>query len=315
MSQVTKEQIEQARQIDLLTYLQRNAPHELKHISGNVYSLRSHDSLKISNGKWYWWSQRIGGSTALDYLVKVEGINFTDAVEQLVGEAITLPLKETPAPPTEHKELTLPQQSDTPFRVMAYLSSRGIDLQIVKYCLKEGLIYESMPYHSVVFTGRDETGKPRYASWRATGEQRMMGDCSGSDKRYSFRIGDSNSNSVHFFEAAIDALSYATLLKRSGKDWTKESCVSLAGVAVSSSQKLPLAAEHFLKNNPQVKTVYLHLDSDEAGRSAAKAIKNVLERDYVVLDVPPPKGKDYNDFLTSKIAEERNRSLKREVRL
>ena len=44
--------LEQARQIDLLTYLQNCEPHELVRISGNNYTTRTHDSLKISNGKW-----------------------------------------------------------------------------------------------------------------------------------------------------------------------------------------------------------------------------------------------------------------------
>ena len=49
---VTKEEIEQARQLDLLSYLQRYRPDELIKVTRGVYSLRSHDSLKISNGKW-----------------------------------------------------------------------------------------------------------------------------------------------------------------------------------------------------------------------------------------------------------------------
>ena len=71
---VTKEEIEQARQLDLLSYLQRYRPDELVRVARGVYSLRSHDSLKISNGKWYRWSKGVGGVSALDYLVKVEGI-------------------------------------------------------------------------------------------------------------------------------------------------------------------------------------------------------------------------------------------------
>lgn len=70
---VTKEEIEQARQLDLLSYLQRYRPDELIKVTRGVYSLRSHDSLKISNGKWYRWSKGVGGVSALDYLVKVEG--------------------------------------------------------------------------------------------------------------------------------------------------------------------------------------------------------------------------------------------------
>ena len=77
---VSKKQIEQAREIDLLTYLQRYEPEELVHFSGNTYTTRTHDSLKISNGKWCWWSHGIGGTNALDYLVSVRGLSLPDAV-------------------------------------------------------------------------------------------------------------------------------------------------------------------------------------------------------------------------------------------
>lgn len=53
MSYVTKEQIERAKSLDLLTYLQMYEPAELVRYSRNVYTTRTHDSLKISNGKWY----------------------------------------------------------------------------------------------------------------------------------------------------------------------------------------------------------------------------------------------------------------------
>ena len=61
MPYISPEVVEQARQIDLLTYLQSCEPQELVRISDNNYTTRTHDSLKISNGKWMWWSQRIGG--------------------------------------------------------------------------------------------------------------------------------------------------------------------------------------------------------------------------------------------------------------
>jgi len=48
-----------------------------------VYTLRSHDSLKISNGKWYQWSTGIGGISALDYLIKVQGMDFVSAVSNI----------------------------------------------------------------------------------------------------------------------------------------------------------------------------------------------------------------------------------------
>ena len=52
MGYVTPEQIAQAKEWDLLTYLQRYDPHQLVHVGGSTYCTREHDSLKISNGKW-----------------------------------------------------------------------------------------------------------------------------------------------------------------------------------------------------------------------------------------------------------------------
>lgn len=85
MPYIPPEVVEQARQIDLLTYLQSCEPQELVRISGNNYTTRTHDSLKISNGKWMWWSQRIGGYNALDYLVKVKGCSFMGFSAVCVG--------------------------------------------------------------------------------------------------------------------------------------------------------------------------------------------------------------------------------------
>lgn len=81
------EAIERARQVDLLTYLQTCEPQELVHVSGNVYCTKTHDSLRISNGKWCWFSRGIGGYSALDYLIKVNGYSFMDAMETITGRA------------------------------------------------------------------------------------------------------------------------------------------------------------------------------------------------------------------------------------
>ena len=86
-----QEEIEKARQVDLFTYLQTCEPQELVHVSGNVYCTREHDSLRISNGKWCWFSHGIGGYSALDYLVKVKGCSFMEAMEAVIGRAAIQP--------------------------------------------------------------------------------------------------------------------------------------------------------------------------------------------------------------------------------
>lgn len=79
--------VREVKRMDLLTYLKNYEPYELVHFSGNTYTTRTHDSLKISNGKWMWWSQRTGGRSALDYLIKVRGYSFLEAVELLAERA------------------------------------------------------------------------------------------------------------------------------------------------------------------------------------------------------------------------------------
>lgn len=189
MPYIPPEVVEQARQIDLLTYLQSCEPQELVRISGNNYTTRTHDSLKISNGKWMWWSQRIGGYNALDYLVKVKGCSFVEAVETLMGKAAVMPSTTVkPKQKTEPKVLFLPNKSASTDKITEYLFGRGIDYSIIQYCIDEGLIFESLPYHNLVCVGFDEKNTPRYASFRATNDRRILGDCSGSDKHYSFGL-------------------------------------------------------------------------------------------------------------------------------
>ena len=84
MPYIAPEVITEAKRMDLLTYLRTYEPGELVRYSGNTYCTREHDSLKISNGKWMWWSRGIGGKSALDYLIKVKGLDFVEAVETIM---------------------------------------------------------------------------------------------------------------------------------------------------------------------------------------------------------------------------------------
>ena len=248
MGYVTPEQIAQAKEWDLLTYLQQYDPHQLVHVGGSTYCTREHDSLKISNGKWNWFSRKIGGKTALDYLIKVQGFSFTEAVEALTGPNFSPP---SPAPQARPKEqeprkLVLPQASRCATHVVSYLHGRGIDYDMIDYCIQTGRLYESLPYHNAVFVGRDRQGQPRYAALRGIiGD--FKGEAPGSDKRYSFAIAeDSAAPSVHLFESAIDLLSYATLLKMKGRDWRQDAMLSLGGVFKQKQEfVIPMALSTF----------------------------------------------------------------------
>jgi len=159
--------IEQARQMDLLSYLRAYEPNNLVRVGGSVYCTREHDSLKISNGKWFWWSRGIGGVSALDYLIKVKDYGFVEAVEALTGGAVEWTPPHTPKK-DEPKVLLLPPKNKDCSRVMQYLFGRGIDYQLIQECIADGTIYESADYHNAVFVGKDKSGTPKYAALRST---------------------------------------------------------------------------------------------------------------------------------------------------
>lgn len=305
MEYIPTEIITSVRKIDLLTYMKQCEPNELVCLGSNHYCSREHDSLKISNGKWFWFSRGIGGHTALDYLIKVKQLPFQEAVLRLTD----MPLIEAPIHSSEprmkkEKTLLLPRANRNNSRVYDYLMGRGIDSELIDFCIDSGRLYESYPHHNAVFVGTDSSGQAKYAALRGI-DSDYKGEASGSDKRYSFSIPSDNSKRLHLFESAIDLLSYATLCKQKGCDWRKEHLLSLAGVyrpkAELRESSLPLAIRQYLIDYPEVKRIYLHLDNDRAGRASSEALVELLSEKYEVLNQPPPKGKDCNEYLCMKM--------------
>ena len=297
---VTKQEIEQARQLDLLSYLQRHEPEELVRFSSHVYTLRSHDSLKISNGKWYQWSTGIGGVSALDYLIKVQGMDFVSAVSKLLSYSpCAEPAKPTPAK-RQKPVFTLPASYENNDRVCAYLTSRGLSMDLLRMCIDAGLIYEDTR-HNCVFVGFDRKKVPRYAMLRSSSPySTFLGEVSGSDKRYSFALSGSGSKTLYVFESAIDCLSFIELQRMKTDKLKPDNYLSLSGVyrpGEGRHAELPSALQEYLSANEGIRHIALCLDNDEAGRSAALAICAALPDKYTAELLPPQSGKDYNELL------------------
>ena len=136
MRGVSKAQIEAARQISVLEYFQIHMPQELAKISPHDFRTQTHSSLVISdNGLFYWFSKDLGGRSALDYLLKVEQMDFVGAVRRLNQmEPFRIPL-----PPA----FPLPAKSPVPFQlpppdpdcktVQRYLFRRGISRKVFQF--------------------------------------------------------------------------------------------------------------------------------------------------------------------------------------
>ena len=147
MPYIPPEVVAQAREMDLLTYLRTYEPQELVHFGGSTYCTREHDSLKISNGKWCWFSRGIGGYSALDYLIKVKEMPFTQAVETIMGNLAAAPPAFAPAPKApKEKVLLLPQVNRSATHAVEYLHRRGIDYELIDFCIKTGRLYIRKEY-------------------------------------------------------------------------------------------------------------------------------------------------------------------------
>ena len=82
---IRKSVLENVRTLSAFDYLNNYHPSLLVKNGKKDYYHREHDSLHFSNGKWYWWSQGVGGTTALDYLIAVEGYDFKEACNYLAS--------------------------------------------------------------------------------------------------------------------------------------------------------------------------------------------------------------------------------------
>jgi hypothetical protein len=315
MPGVSEEQVRLAREVDLLTYFQTNEPHVLLPPKNGEYRTTIHSSLVISNGQWFWNRGGFGSATALDYLIKVRGMGFVDAVETVLGARgspafSSLPVEK--APPKKW-EFHPPRPQRYSNRAVSYLQGRGISPEVINRAIQAGILYESRYYNPAsehhnaavcVFAGKDETGKTVFAAMRGI-DTDFKQDKAGSDKRFNFHLPAKKPDSKHLavFEAPADLLSHATIQQRGGWEWDGHR-LSLGGTS-------DVALISFLERNPHITRVMLHLDADAAGYTAARKIKAMLAADSrfrrIRVSINPPKhgAKDYNDALLRVVSMER----------
>ena len=134
--------LKKAKEMDLLTYLLNFNPSELVKITEDTYSTKTHDSLIISNNLWHRFSTNEGGKTALDYLIKVEGYSLQDAARIILNNQ-NIEIKHVPKMENKiEKSIVIPIRNSNNKMVIDYLINRGIDEDIVKYCIDNRLIYQ-----------------------------------------------------------------------------------------------------------------------------------------------------------------------------
>ena len=249
-------------------------------------------SGKVSINGCEWFSQyELVGGGAVNFVQKFFGLTYPDAVrsllsnntgEEVIGER--MPPKIKPKKPFE-----LPEKHTDMRRVYGYLiHERMIDRQVINRFVADGLLYEDAKYHNAVFVGNDRNGKTVHAHKRATSAKSdFKGNLESSIAEYSFHF-DGSSEYLFVFEAPIDMLAYISMHKQG---WDNHSYVALCSTA-------DRAALQMLKDNPNLKTVYLCLDNDNAGQLGSERISKAIHElgEYSVWRVPP-QNKDWDEDL------------------
>ena len=276
----TQEQIDRANRADIADFLRTQG--ETLERAGNEYRWKRHDSLTVRENKWYRHSQSKGGGP-IDFVMEFYGRSFTEAVQLLTGELGEGKPEQTAPPPLS--DFRLPPRSPDPGQVKRYLTeARRIDEDVTGFFLSTGDIYEEAAHHNAVFVGRDESGIPRYAHQRGTAGSFRL-DVKGSDKAFNFCYRGEGER-LFVFEAPIDLLSFLCLFK---KDWQKQSYLALGGIGEK-------ALLRFLSDRPNIKTVYLCLDSDQAGSDACSRLAELVPEGLTVHRLVP-LFKDWNEVL------------------
>lgn len=178
MAHLEEDIIERAKNTDMIALLESEEGFSFKSTYGErEFKCIEHNSLVVNGNRrrWYWNSRQVGGNNAIDYLVKIRGMNFRDAVLHLVGDREQTAYTPVRKAVTENVSVSkpvrfvLPEQAHFPdgrrnySNIIAYLNKgRGIDMNIINTLIASGQIYQGVQYNGLHIVGYNDEGMAFY---------------------------------------------------------------------------------------------------------------------------------------------------------
>ena len=178
MAHLEEDIIERAKNTDMIALLESEEGFSFKSTYGErEFKCIEHNSLVVNGNRrrWYWNSRQVGGNNASDYLVKIRGMNFRDAVLHLVGDREQTAYTPIRKAVTENVSVSkpvrfvLPEQAHFPdgrrnySNIIAYLNKgRGIDMNIINTLIASGQIYQGVQYNGLHIVGYNDEGMAFY---------------------------------------------------------------------------------------------------------------------------------------------------------
>lgn len=301
--------IDEIKKIPITDYAERIG-FELVKKGSRYVSLKEHDSVMIDTEKNAYWQnseftmgKKGGAGSVIDFAMNMKGLDLNAALRELAtmygiegNRSATVQFK-TPTykkPSNEKKreagDIELPPAAKNNDAVIKYLTEkRHINPQIVQSFIDRGLLYQDDKRNCVFHTDR-------FGCKRSTGEKRFAIDLKGNDYAECFYVPPQKKSvlnrTIIVTEAVIDQMSVMSFLADK-RDYNAYCYLALTGTNKTAS------LFNALKRNPELTTVVLALDNDEAGRKATKEVMDELkERGINCVDYPAKEGKDWNEYIS-----------------
>ena len=292
----TPEQKQRAKNADLIEFLKAYMGFEFKK-AGHYYQCVQHNSLVVYPDRkgFVWNSRNISGGDTIDFVRKVEGKSYPEAIEAIIGETASAVYQPAPTYKSQAGKLVLPPKAEGKYsRVFAYLAeTRGIAPSVIADFMKSKQLYQDTR-GNCVFVGYDENGTAKFGSIRTTlTDKKYRGDCKNSDKRYAFCQMGTDMTRLYVFEAPIDLMSHCTLTNQTYG--TNDAYKGQTRLALCGSSDVALKA--FLERHPEVTTINFRLDNDEAGRTAVMTYRAKYEFLGYRVNAVFSQNKDINEDL------------------
>ncbi|MYL37373.1 toprim domain-containing protein [Halobacillus litoralis] len=295
---VSADQVEVARNVDLIDYLERKGEPLKK--EGRYYRHQVHDSLVIKDQMYAWNSRDEKGAGVINFAKMFYGMSFPEAVLDLNEQGYKVKQNVQEQKPKESYQYPSHYEVNDRTKAKDYLTNkRKIHPKIVNWLDKKDLIAQDK-LGNVVFKWKQQgeiVGADRQGTSPMKDGRVFKGIDRNSHGSAGFSVDIGKPNSIYLFESPIDALSYWSIKKEKLKDTR---LISMSGL---KRQTMVDEIKRMGKEGHKVNQIIFCTDNDKSGRDFAEKYHKLLTKRLSCINIT--EAKDWNEDLIKREARSR----------
>lgn len=273
----TEDQVRQVYETNIIDFAQNNGL-QVVNADRNTVKVKGMPDhcgglYLFKHGRGYHWFSQDKQGDIVSFAMELFGATSKlAAYEMILGCRASPTFTASPKiKPTPKGPLVVPDKMPDNKRAIAYLiKTRGIEPEIVFDMINQGRVYQGIEhrvnqetgelrtYQGVCFASLDKDGKICGGAMRAMSDKSSFRkDFDNNDKSFGFSMPGTSSR-VFVYEAAIDAMSHASLLKIQGQDWRADHRVCEGCLSDKALQR-------YLEQHPDIEEIVWCFDNDMDG--------------------------------------------------